>query len=157
MALFLISFHHIFCSAITHFALSMLLRTTKLCRLPLFRGCRTLSTQNVGLPENDFKTLEASLKNFMETEIYPNEKLFEKQSKEIEEVNIWQSYISNKAYFFNITLTGNYTILIKTKQFIAREWMVWTVYSERTQSESEKGKLVEVSYLQSNFLLLTRT
>ena len=62
----------------------MLLRTTRKCRLPLLRSMSLSSSLNVGIPEDDFTKLKAKLWNFMESEIYPNEKLFEEQSHEIE-------------------------------------------------------------------------
>jgi hypothetical protein len=61
--------------------------------VPLMRGgrggggARTLANgklPNVGLPEEEFSVLKTKLWRFMETEIYPNEKLFEEQSREIE-------------------------------------------------------------------------
>eukprot|EP00603_Paraphysomonas_imperforata_P003180 CAMPEP_0114419716 /NCGR_PEP_ID=MMETSP0103-20121206/4179_1 /TAXON_ID=37642 ORGANISM="Paraphysomonas imperforata, Strain PA2" /NCGR_SAMPLE_ID=MMETSP0103 /ASSEMBLY_ACC=CAM_ASM_000201 /LENGTH=458 /DNA_ID=CAMNT_0001588161 /DNA_START=54 /DNA_END=1430 /DNA_ORIENTATION=+ len=39
---------------------------------------------NIGLPDEEFAKLKSKLWHFMETEIYPNEKLFEEQSREIE-------------------------------------------------------------------------
>jgi hypothetical protein len=63
----------------------MLLRFTKQHKLSLVRG-RLLSSfpRNAGLPEEQFTKLKSKLWHFMETEIYPNEKLFEQQSHDIE-------------------------------------------------------------------------
>jgi hypothetical protein len=53
--------------------------------MPLFcRRRASSSLPNIGLPENEFATLKAKLWHFMENDVYPNEKLFEEQSKEIE-------------------------------------------------------------------------
>lgn len=69
-------------------AYSLMLRSARICRLHQFggRALSSCSVGRVGLPDDAFKKLETALKTFMETEIYPNEKLYEQQSKEIEQV-----------------------------------------------------------------------
>ena len=45
---------------------------------------RCLATQNHGLPDDEYEKIKKKLLNFMKNEIYPNEKIFEEQSKDIE-------------------------------------------------------------------------
>ena len=73
---------------------------------------RTLSTMNPGLPDPAFQDMRRKLWKFMEEDIYPNEKLFEKQSRAIERAG-------NEWYDPSI-LTE-----LKTKAKAAGLWNLW--------------------------------